>query len=105
MLDVMLLWMDGLEVCWCLCVKGEMVLIIMLIVKFEEIDKVFGFEFGVDDYIIKLFLMCEFCLCVKVVLRCLGMVCVDVDDECLIDVCGLCIDFGKCMVLCNGDMI
>lgn len=41
----------------------------MLIVKGEEINCVEGFEFGVDDYIVKLFLLREVVLRVKVFLR------------------------------------
>lgn len=41
-------------------------LIIMVIVKDFEIDKVLGLELGVDDYVMKLFLNCELVVCVKV---------------------------------------
>lgn len=51
-----------------------MFLILMLIVKDEEFDKVLGFEFGVDDYMIKLFSLREVNVRVKVILRCLEMV-------------------------------
>lgn len=54
-----------MEVCWEVCKKYDM-LIIMLIVKDFEIDKVLGLELGVDDYVIKLFSMCELLVCVKV---------------------------------------
>lgn len=67
--DIMLFGRDGMEVCCEVCKKYEM-LIIMLIVKDFEIDKVLGFELGVDDYVIKLFSICEFIVCVKVNLCC-----------------------------------
>lgn len=35
-------------------------LILMFMVCFSEIDCVFGFEIGVDDYLIKFFSVCEF---------------------------------------------
>lgn len=45
-----------------------MMLILMLMVKDDEFDKVLGFEFGVDDYMIKLFSLREVVVCVKVIL-------------------------------------
>lgn len=45
--------------------------IIMFIVKGDEVDCIIGFEMGVDDYLFKLFNLCELLVCVKVVLcRC-----------------------------------
>lgn len=69
LLDIMLFGCDGMEVCCEVCKKYEM-LIIMFIVKDLEIDKVFGLELGVDDYVMKLFSMCELIVCVKVNLCC-----------------------------------
>lgn len=46
-------------------------LILMFILKFEEIDKVLGFELGVDDYMIKFFGIWEFQVCVKVLFCCM----------------------------------
>lgn len=45
-----------------------MMFILMLIVKDDEFDKVLGLEFGVDDYMIKLFSFWEVVVCVKVIL-------------------------------------
>lgn len=48
----------------------------MLIVCGEEIDCVCGLDIGVDDYIVKFFLMIELFVCICVVLWCicLGLV-------------------------------
>lgn len=47
-----------------------MILVIMIIVKGSEYDKVKGLDFGVDDYFVKFFGMMEMILWIKVVLRC-----------------------------------
>src|SRR3972149_8740744 len=70
-LDIMLPGMEGTEVCKIL--KGEEttrhIPIIMLTAKGEEIDRIVGFELGVDDYIIKPFSPRELVLRVKTVLK------------------------------------
>lgn len=40
------------------------ILVIMLLVWFEEGDKVCGLEIGVDDYVMKLYLVIELMVCV-----------------------------------------
>jgi DNA-binding response OmpR family regulator len=67
-LDLMLPWVDGLEVCRRLRTHSA-VPIIMLTAKSEEIDKVVGLEIGADDYITKPFSMREFRSRVKAALR------------------------------------
>lgn len=67
-LDVMFFKFDGFFVCKKVCEFLD-VLIIMIIVKVDEVDKVLGLEFGVDDYIIKLFGIREFIVCIRVNLR------------------------------------
>lgn len=60
------------------------ILIIMLIGLVDEVDRVMGLEFGVDDYLMKFFLFCELLVCVRVLLCCvwvfdlvgIGLVCV-----------------------------
>lgn len=78
-LDIMFFNKDGVEVC-CEVRKKYDMLIIMLMVKDLEIDKVIGFEIGVDDYVIKLFSICEFLVCVKVNLCC-QLIIVFVEEE------------------------
>lgn len=53
-LDIMLLEFDGWFVCWRIWKMFE-VFIIMLMVCVDEDDMLFGFEFGVDDYVMKLY--------------------------------------------------
>ena len=59
LLDIMLPYMDGFEVCKTLREGGNNVPIIMLTAREEETDKVFGLESGADDYITKPFSMRE----------------------------------------------
>ena len=59
LLDIMLPYMDGFEVCKTLRDAGQNVPIIMLTAREEETDKVFGLESGADDYITKPFSMRE----------------------------------------------
>ena len=58
LLDIMLPYMDGFEVCRKVREKSA-VPIIMLTAKEEEVDKVLGLELGADDYITKPFGMRE----------------------------------------------
>jgi len=70
-LDIMLPGMDGLEICK--KIKNNKKLsdmkILMLTAKGEEVDKVLGFELGVDDYVVKPFSPRELVLRVKAILR------------------------------------
>lgn len=70
-LDIMLPKMDGIETCK--RIKQEQlwanIPIIMLTAKGEEIDRVLGFELGVDDYMVKPFSPRELVLRVKAVLK------------------------------------
>jgi two-component system, OmpR family, phosphate regulon response regulator PhoB len=71
LLDLMLPGMLGTEVCKILK-KSEptsRIPVIMLTAKGEEIDKVVGFEVGVEDYVVKPFSTRELLLRVKAVLR------------------------------------
>ena len=65
LLDIMLPYMDGFEVCRTLREEGNNVPIIMLTAREEETDKVFGLENGADDYITKPFSMRELLARVK----------------------------------------
>lgn len=68
--DVMMFKFNGMEIFKCLCEKWVM-LVLMLIVKGEEIDWVIGLEFGVDDYLFKFFSDCELLVCICVILCCM----------------------------------
>jgi len=77
--DVMLFDGDGCDVLCEFC-KIFDVFVIMFIVWGIEIDCVVGFEFGVDDYVVKLFLGVEVIVCLCAVLRwmCIVFVLVEV---------------------------
>lgn len=49
--------------------NGILIFILMFSVKVEDNDKIMGFLIGVDDYMVKLFNLLEFFVCVKVILR------------------------------------
>ncbi|WP_224959944.1 response regulator [Geomonas subterranea] len=71
LLDLMLPGMPGTEVCRNLkrSDRTSRIPVIMLTAKGEEIDKVVGFEVGVDDYVVKPFSTRELMLRVKAVIR------------------------------------
>ncbi len=55
LLDVMLPFVDGFEVCKTLRGEGDNIPIIMITAREDETDKVLGLELGADDYITKPF--------------------------------------------------
>lgn len=55
LLDVMLPYIDGFEVCQTLRAENDDIPIIMITAREEETDKVLGLELGADDYITKPF--------------------------------------------------
>ena len=55
LLDIMLPYVDGFEVCKMLRAEGSNIPIIMITAREDETDKVFGLELGADDYITKPF--------------------------------------------------
>jgi len=55
LLDVMIPYIDGFEVCKTLRAEGNNIPIIMITAREEETDKVLGLELGADDYITKPF--------------------------------------------------
>jgi DNA-binding response OmpR family regulator len=69
LLDVMLPYMSGLDVCRKAREKGISTPIIMLTAKGQEIDKVLGLELGADDYVTKPFGLRELLARVKAALR------------------------------------
>ena len=69
LLDIMLPYMDGFEVCRAIREGGSNVPIIMITAREEETDKVFGLENGADDYITKPFSMRELLARVKANMR------------------------------------
>lgn len=69
LLDVMLPYIDGFEVCKTLRSEGGSVPIIMITAREEETDKVLGLELGADDYITKPFSVRELLARVKANMR------------------------------------
>lgn len=69
LLDVMLPYMDGFEVCRALRDEGNGVPIIMITAREGETDKVLGLELGADDYITKPFSIRELLARVKANMR------------------------------------
>lgn len=67
-LDVMMPKMDGWSVCREIR-KASQIPVIMLTARGEEYDKLFGFELGVDDYIVKPFSPKELLARMKVAIR------------------------------------
>ena len=68
-LDLMLPFQNGYEICKKLRQEGNNVPIIMLTVKDQEIDKVLGLELGADDYVTKPFSLRELLARVNALLR------------------------------------
>lgn len=67
-LDVMMPKMDGWSVCREIR-KTSRIPVIMLTARGEEYDKLFGFELGVDDYIVKPFSPKELLARIKAIIR------------------------------------
>jgi two-component system alkaline phosphatase synthesis response regulator PhoP len=68
-LDLMLPFMNGHQICRKLRHEGNNVPIIMLTVKDQEVDKVLGLELGADDYVTKPFSLRELLARVNALLR------------------------------------
>jgi two-component system response regulator ChvI len=68
-LDIVLPRMDGLELCRRLRTRSEVLPIIFLTSRDEELDRVLGLELGADDYLCKPFSMRELVTRVKVLFR------------------------------------
>ena len=68
-LDLMMPNEDGLAICRRLRAKGEMMPIIMLTAKGDEVDRIVGLEMGADDYLPKPFNPRELAARIQAVLR------------------------------------
>jgi DNA-binding response OmpR family regulator len=68
-LDLMLPRLDGFEVCRRLRAENNLVAIIMLTARDEDIDKILGLEIGADDYLTKPFNPRELVARIKAILR------------------------------------
>lgn len=98
-IDVMMPKLDG----WALCReirKSSRVPIIMLTARGEEYDKLFGFELGVDDYVVKPFSPRELMARIKALLTRSQVKNMSQKNEIIFD--GLQIDLDGRSVYCDG---
>jgi two-component system response regulator ChvI len=72
-LDIVMPRMDGLELCRRLRAKTDVLPIIFLTSRDEELDRVLGLELGGDDYMVKPFAVRELLARVKVLFRRLAL--------------------------------
>ena len=104
LLDVMLPGMNGIEVCKQLHRERATAdtPVIMLTAKGEEIDRVVGFEVGVEDYVVKPFSTRELLLRIKALLRRTAS---EPATEDLLDMGPLRIDTERHLVTVEGEAI
>jgi DNA-binding response OmpR family regulator len=102
-LDVMMPKIDGWSVCREIR-KTSNVPIIMLTARGEEYDKLFGFELGVDDYIIKPFSPKELLARMKAIIRRSSSADIETKNENMLTFQGLSIDFDSRNTYVNGNI-
>jgi DNA-binding response OmpR family regulator len=100
-LDIMMPKMDGWTVCREIR-KTSQVPIIMLTARGEEYDKLFGFELGVDDYIVKPFSPKELLARIKAIIRRSSFNLDDIPKENKLSFDGLIIDYDSHNVFIDG---
>ncbi|MDP4144518.1 MAG: response regulator transcription factor [Bacillota bacterium] len=99
LLDIMLPYMDGIDVLkWIR--REHQTPVIMITAKGETFDKVLGLEIGADDYIVKPFEPKEMVARVKAVLRRYN---VDNIDKEVLKFDGLTVDINSYLVIYNGE--
>ncbi|MFZ3170769.1 MAG: response regulator transcription factor [Carboxydocellales bacterium] len=101
-LDIMMPRMDGWTVCREIR-KTSQVPIIMLTARGEEYDKLFGFELGVDDYMVKPFSPKELLARMKVIVRRSAQSVESASQRDLIRMEGLEIEFSARNVYVDGN--
>ncbi|NLL69682.1 MAG: response regulator transcription factor [Epulopiscium sp.] len=100
-LDIMLPQIDGWSVCREIR-KTSLIPIIMLTARGEEYDKLFGFELGVDDYMVKPFSPKELLARIKAIIRRSTLRKNDPSQEDRITLEGLDIEFNSRNVYVDG---
>ena len=103
-LDVMMPKIDGYTVCREIR-KTSNVPVIMLTARGEEYDKLFGFELGVDDYIIKPFSPKELLARMKAIIRRSSNSDIEAKKENTVTLEGLVVDFDSRNTSVNGNII
>ena len=103
-LDVMMPKVDGWSVCREVR-KTSNVPVIMLTARGEEYDKLFGFELGVDDYIIKPFSPKELLARMKAIIRRSSSTEMEVKKENTVTMEGLVIEFDSRNTYVDGNLV
>ena len=103
-LDVMMPKVDGWSVCREVR-KTSNVPVIMLTARGEEYDKLFGFELGVDDYIIKPFSPKELLARMKAIIRRSSSMDIEAKKENTATIEGLVIEFDSRNTYVNGNLV
>lgn len=104
LLDIMMPVMDGWTVCREMR-RTSNTPIIMLSARGEEYDKLFGFELGVDDYMVKPFSPKELLARIKAVIRRSYSTDKNENKSTKVDIDGLSIDFDSREVTVNGNAV
>lgn len=100
-MDIMMPRLDGYSACKEIK-KLKEIPVIMLSARGEEYDKLFGFEIGVDDYVVKPFSPKELMARVKAVMNRAGT---QQKSEDVINYQGLCINFTAREVTIDGERV
>jgi DNA-binding response OmpR family regulator len=103
-LDVTMPKIDGFTVCREIR-KTSNVPVIMLTARGEEYDKLFGFELGVDDYIIKPFSPKELLARMKAIIRRSSSGDIDTKKENSVTLEGLVVEFDSRNTYVNGNIV
>lgn len=103
-LDVMMPKLDGWRVLREIR-KSSLIPVIMLTARGEEYDKLFGFELGVDDYIVKPFSPKELLARMKAVMRRSVQEPAKSAESDRMAIEGLAVDFNSRNVFVDGDMV
>ncbi|MGH4124044.1 MAG: response regulator transcription factor [Clostridium sp.] len=103
-LDVMMPKIDGWSVCREIR-KASNVPVIMLTARGEEYDKLFGFELGVDDYIVKPFSPKELLARMKAIIRRSSGTGIEAKKENTVTYEGLVIEFDSRNTYVNGNIV
>jgi DNA-binding response OmpR family regulator len=104
LLDVMLPFISGFDICKRLRKEGITTPVILLTAKGEEIDKVLGLELGADDYVTKPFSLRELLARVKAVLR-RGETPIETEKGSLIKIGGLDVNFTNYSAFGDGNPV
>lgn len=104
--DVMMPKLDGIQLCKAIREKSD-IPVLLLTAKSEDMDKVLGFKIGADDYITKPFSVYELSARVEAHLRRYGRMqhIQETPKEVVIDLGYLKVDFGKLLILKDGEEI